>query len=298
MYKFLKVKPAFFVFMVLFIASGCTEHTYRERPQAVATIFPLYDIGRNIAGERVDMHMLLRPGASPHTFSLSPGDIKKISGASVIFAVGESLDEWSIQAAEAAGIEEVYKVSEGVNLRASAEDHSHGHNGDWDPHYWLSIENAEIIAENIYDKLSEKFPEDRGYFKENLEAYLEELEEADRKIRETLSEVQGRKLVVKHDAWGYFAEEYGLEIAGFFSSSSAHETTQRHMKSLYENVRKEGVKAVFYEPQFSVETVEQFAGDLGLELFMIDPLGGHEERDSYINMMLYNAEKISRGLNQ
>ena len=137
-----------------------------------ATIFPLYDITKNIAGDKAVVELIAPPGASPHTFEVTAEQVKKLQGTKTIFAIGHGLDEWTAQITSSIPNAQTLVVSDKIPLHESdEEDSEHGH-GDINPHYWLSITNAKIISSNILEELIVLDPENIIYYQNNYSISL------------------------------------------------------------------------------------------------------------------------------
>lgn len=290
------------------------------------TIFPLADIASNIGGEEVEVVNILEPGASPHTFEAKPSDIRRLQDAEVLFSIGHGLDTWTGDLVRSVEGMQVVTVDEGISLQPfmfeeghdehggheeeeeheeghhdehdeDGHEHEHDHEGN-DPHYWLSVQNAGVIAQNIAQVLSEIDPANKQVYEDNLEDYQEQLEALRQELSGQLSKLPDHELLVFHDSWSYFAREYNLEIAGVFEPSPGKEPTPQYLKELNDAAKMHGIKAVFTEPQLASSAVEPFVQDLGLGIYTLDPLGGLNERDSYLNLMRYNAQTIHNALTQ
>lgn len=276
----------------------------QKREAVAVTIFPLYDIVRNIVPDDVEVILLLPPGTSPHTFEPSPSTIRDLERSKVLFAAGYGLDDWTADLAAASGTPVVSSYS-GLKLREYAEegDEEHGHEEEHedgghhhegtDPHYWLSMENAIAMTATITVELTAYFPESADEIRAHHNSILGRLRSADYQIRQRLENIENRKMVTLHDAWYYFAEEYGLEIVATFEPTAGQEPTPQYLAELGRAIEQAGVKTVYSEPQLSSEALESFIRDNGLGLAVLDPLGGTDDRQSYIEMMLYNARTIA-----
>ncbi len=282
------------------------NHTQSSKLKVATTIFPLYDITKNIAGDNVIVVNVLPAGASPHTFSPKPLQIKQISGARVIFLVGH-IDEWATQIAEALGDAEIYAVDKNIKLMPLKYHHEHHQDKheheehkheeyEMDPHYWLSLANARIIAKNITQKLASLDPDHKNIYFNNLESYLLKIDQTQKKASEMLKNISNRKMIVFHESWNYFARDFNLEIVGVFTPAPGREPDPAYLKALYDTAQENNIKAVFSEPQLSSESIKPFVEDLGLDLYIIDPLGGSGENTSYLKTILSNAQVIHKAL--
>lgn len=254
-----------------------------------ATIFPIYDLTRVIAGDAADVELLLPPGASEHTFEPTPSTIRQLQGASVVYAIDHGIDGWLDGIIESVDAEKVI-VDKGITIRESVDPDE----GETDPHYWLSIPNSKIMARTITDDLSIRYPEHAGTFESNLSQLLLDLDAADAEIRASFELIENKNIITLHDAWYYFAEEYGLTIVGTFEPSPGREPTPQYLIALMNAIEDSGSTALYSEPQLPITGLKSFADDNGLTIAELDPVGGVEGRDSYIELMKYNAEIIAQ----
>jgi len=275
--------------IIFWPGSAAPDASEPGRPKVGATIFPLYDIVRNVAGADADVVLLTPPAASPHTFEPRPSELRSVKGAGAIYAVGHGLDDWVAGLGEAAGVETVI-VDRGINLLRSPDADAE-HDGR-DPHYWLDPANAALIAANVTDDLGRRFPASAAAFRRNLEAYLGELDETDGRIRDLLADLPNRDIVTLHDAWYYFARAYDLNIVGSFEPTAGREPTPQYLAALQRAVTVAQSRTLYAEPQLSTQSLAAFTGDNGLTIVIIDPVGGGAGRGSYVELMLYNARII------
>ena len=271
-----------FIFAIFWIAPRNSVPS--ARPRVTVTIFPLYDIVRNIAGSFADVTLILPPGAEPHSFEPSPSVVRKVSSSAVVYAIGHGLDDWIDPISKTADVPKTI-VDSGILLRENS-----------DPHYWLTIPNAILIVDTVAADLGRRFPGEDQYFKDNAAAYRARLEKLDDKIRPMLAGATNRRIVTFHDAWYYFADAYGLEIVGTFEPTPGREPTPRALGELRKTIVHNQVHTVFAEPLFSDAAIEAFARDQGLAIAKIDDLGGTPGRESYEELMLSNAKIIAESL--
>ena len=298
------------------------------------TIFPVYDIVRQIAGDKADVSLLLSPGESPHTFNMTPSVQRAISESAIVFGIGEGLDEWIVDS------DNYFVLTSGVELRGWPDEdghddhddhdddkhkddddhddhdddkkhdddddhddhdddddheghdhHGHDHSGA-DPHYWLSPLNGIQMANNVAAELKRLDPENAAYYDANLAAFTEELEALHAELVELAEEVHNDAFITLHDAWYYFAATFDLNLVGSFEPAAAEEPSPRYLKKLADTVEEHDVHAIFSEPQLSTSSLEGFASDYGLEIAVLDPLGGIDTRDSYQGLLRYNIETL------
>jgi zinc transport system substrate-binding protein len=262
-----------------------------------ATIFPLADIIRNITGEAAQVMQILPAGASPHTFDLTPGKVRELQQARLIFKIGV-IDDWIDSVAESAPGAEIVSLHGHIALKPFHDDgHQHGwtktaRSLDFDPHYWLDAGNGAIIAQNICARLSALDPVHAALYSENSRRYQDELLRLDAELKKACAALKNRKLIVFHDGWRYFAAAYGLEIIAVFQPAPGREPAPRDLQKLYALARSNKIKVVFSEPQLPTESLEPLLADLGLRLGILDPLGGAVAGDSYIGLLRRNVRSI------
>lgn len=157
--------------------------------KVAATIFPVYDIARQVAGPVAQVVLVLSPGASPHTFEPTPAGVRALAGASVLFVVGHGLDAWAARLAHGAGVSRLIQVDAGIALRRVA--------GAVDPHYWLSAPNAKVIAGVVAAELERLAPDRRQEIQRSLAAYRARLDAADAQVRRLLADLPSRRIATK-----------------------------------------------------------------------------------------------------
>jgi len=274
--------------------------------KVAATIFPLYDLVRQVAGPTVEVVLLVPPGASEHTFAVKPGTVRAIAGSAVIFAIGHGLDDWVARLAREAGVRRIVVPDTGIPLRRGyREQHGHGHTRSRatsqyavDPHYWLAIPHAMRMVQSIADTLGQLDPPRQADYQQRAAAYLEQLRSAEAAIRRLLTDLPRRDIATFHRAFDYFAEAYGLHVVAVFTPAPGREPGPRYVEAFQRQVRAHRLRVVFIEPQMSEAALSGIAQDLGITLRQLDPLGGMPGVESYIAMMQFNAAQIAAALRE
>jgi len=257
----------------------------QSRPKVAATIFPLYDIVREVGGAVVDVVLVLPPGASPHTFEPTPGGVRSLDGADLLFMIGHGLDDWAARMARGAGVRRTVTVDCGIALRREG--------GSADPHYWLSIINAQAIAGTVADEIERLAPDRSTEIQRALADYLARLGATDGEIRRVLAGLPSRRIATFHEAFGYFADAYGLEVVATFEPFPGKEPGPRYVQEFQRTVRRTGLRVLFAEPQLALAPLRPIARDLGVTFGVLDPLGGVPGRQSYIDLMLFDARQVA-----
>ncbi len=279
--------------VVLFALSG-NKSPKSDKITYAATIFPVYDLAREIAGDRAEVRLILPQGASPHTFEITPQVASRVASSRVVFKIG-IVDDWI----DSVSGNKLYKVDKDIpfqkfEIKAFGEEAGSEGTG-YDPHYWTIPSNAQIMARNIYDRMVETDPEGRNTYTANYKKLDGDLASLDNEIKQELQPFAGESLITFHDAWGYFASRYDLKIAAVLLSSPGKEITPGNIKAVGDAANYAHAKAVFYEPEFSRDVVDSFAKDYYLKTGILDAEGGMPG-DTYINLMRRNVISIKDAL--
>lgn len=304
--RFLALGVILFIFGLLFFSRSLFnnpkpqgDNNQPTKIQVAATIFPLYDIIRQVGQDRVEAVLILPPGASPHTFDPSPSDLRLISNSDLIFKIGAGSDDWASRliADNKNNKEEVSKLvdlSSFLSLESvlNYEDEADHDHGDLDPHYWLDPIFAQEMAKIIALELARLDPSSSDYYLTNAENFRLQLEEKMIFWHKRLSNLPLRKIAVFHDAWYYFSRQFNLEIAASFEVFPGKTPSPQYLLDLQTKINDAGVKTLFIEPQLSSEAAQVLADDLGINVGILDPIGGLDNRDSYIKLIDYNIETI------
>lgn len=268
--------------------------------QVSASIFPVYDITRQIAGDAVEVKQILPPGASPHSFEPSPSQAKSLAGSNAVFIIGHGLDSWAEQMAAGVEVPTVISLDKNIALMdATEDDHADEEVGSvvdlevgQDPHYWLSVPNAILMAAQVRDELSQLYPDQAEYFTKNYQEYESELQALNQEVNDGLTAAGSPQIATFHSAWNYFAQDHPVTIVATFEEFPGQEPSAAYLAEFQTELREHQVKAIFSEPQFSTQALEPLAQDSGVSLGVLDPVGGVEGRQSYTDLMRYNVKQI------
>ena len=274
--------------------------------KVAATIFPLYDLVRQVAGPAVEVVLLVPPGASPHTFTVKPGTARALTGCIAVFTIGHGLDDWATRLAQEAGVKRTIVTDAGITLRRGYSEHHRAGQAQSqtathdavDPHYWLSIPNAILMVQFIAEIFAQLDPAAQADYQQRAVAYQEQLRSTDGEIRRLLADLPRRDSATFHMAFAYFAEAYGLKVVAVFESVAGKEPGPRYVEAFQRQVRAHKLRTVFVEPQLSETALRGLSQDLGITLQKLDPEGGVQGVENYIALMQYNAAQIAAALRE
>jgi zinc transport system substrate-binding protein len=254
------------IFAVLVAAiaiSGCGEvDSGPRRPVVVVSVLPQAYFVEQIAGDLVDVEVMIPPGASPSSYEPTIGQLRAMANASLYVKVGHANFPF-----EVAWLDKLLAESGDLAVVDCAGDLLESND---DPHVWLSLGCVRALAPKIASALAGLLPEHRPRLEANLEEFLRHVDQLDAEIRSLLGPYAGRKILVFHPAWSYFTRRYGLQqiaIEREHKEPSSHELTE-----LIDEARLEGFSVVFVQPQFSQASADLIASELGAEVVVLDPL--------------------------
>ncbi len=288
------------------------------RFEVAADIVPMAFVCQAVGGDMVEIETLVPPGASPHSYELSTGQMRFLDGADVLVTVGLGLTPWAEdvfakvdgdglatvvagdviprQMLISAGTEHGGEDEEGHGESAEG-DESHGY---YDPHIWLDPELLAYVVEAVRDAFVEADAGGAPTYRENAERFLEELAILDGEIEAEIASLTDRKFIAFHSSWTYFARRYGMEQVGVIEERPGKEPSAREIAALVDTVKSREVKVVFAEPQFNPRAAEAVAEESGgeVKVAILDPLGDPEDpgADTYLEMMRNNVAVIVEAL--
>jgi ABC-type Zn uptake system ZnuABC Zn-binding protein ZnuA len=277
--------------------------------RAVATTTIVGDVVQNIAGDWIDLHILIPPGVDEHSFQYTPEDVARVADADVVFMNGAGLETFMKPLIENAGQHaKVISVSDGITLMQAAnftgektrvgEQPSPG----GDPHVWLDPNNTLVWTKNIAAALAGLDPQHAADYQANAKNYQQNLVELDRWIQQQVAQIPeaNRQLVTDHEIFTYFANRYGFKQIGALipSYSTAAEPSAKELAGIEDAIRQFGVKAIFVGNTVNPDLSKRVALDTGVTLVPIytGSLTAGAPAETYLDYMRYNVEAIVRGL--
>jgi len=262
----------------------------------VATTMQLQDFTRQVGGDRVEVTGILGTEAEPHEYQPTPEDADAISDAQVVVENGANLDEWLNDLLANAGSDaRRVTAAEGIELLPTEEEGFPG-----DPHVWHDPSGAKRMVDNIAAGLSAADPEGRAAYERNAEAYKDQLDAMAEQIREMFAPVppEERNLVTTHDAFGYFARAYDVDIVGSVlpTITTESEPSARQVRRLVEEIQREEVEVIFTEEAVDPQIERQVAQEAGAQVstsLYADVLGGEGSgAETFIDAELANARAM------
>lgn len=293
---------------IISLTTSCANNQNGEndgRLQVVATTTMLYDLVKNIGGDKINAIGLMSSGIDPHSYKPTARNITRLQTADIVVINGLHLEGKMAKAFENLGRIDKTVVSLEHALDKSKLIELEG--GIYDPHIWFDVSLWKDSACIIEKALSEKDSENSAIYAKNLENYLSELDELDTYIKERVESLDenSRVLVTAHDAFGYFSRAYGFEVKGIQGINTQAEAGTYDVDKLAQFIADKKIKAIFVESSVSSRTIEALKASvkaknhdvsIGGELYS-DTLGDEQsDTETYIKTYRKNIDTIVDGL--
>jgi len=262
-------------------AQPVTDNKKNDKLIVFVSILPQADFVRQLGGERVEVSVMMPPGANEHNYEPDTGQLKALSQANLYVKVGHLPfeDAWMERFVSTNRDMLVVDSSQSIEMIE--------HN----PHIWLSPRLVKAQAETISAALVQLDPENQDYYLQQKQVFLKELDKLDQEITATLSGVKGKSFLVYHPAWGYFARDYGLQEVAI--EEHGKEPGAREMSRIIDYAKKNQIKTIFDSSQHSTHSADAIAAELGARVVLLDPLAA-DYMDNIRKVAKTMAEELGR----
>ena len=284
-------------FVVFSSDSKQFEKTNESKLQVISSFYPLHEFSQNVGKEKVDAKLLVPVGIEPHDWEPTIKDVQKMQKSDLIIINGIGFENWVDKLYEMNYQGGVVDTSIGIikNMNEESSIHKESHDESGDPHIWLNPVFAKIQVRNIADAFSDLDPENRQYFQENAANYINELDLLDSKIRNELSGCN-HDFIAFHDAFSYFADEYGLTQHTVISSYEPHaEPTAKTLENVINKAKQLNLKIIFTEETADPKTSQVIANEIGGKILVLSPLEISGD-GTYISKMTENLNHLKEAL--
>ncbi len=282
--------------------------------RAVASFSVLADMVRQVGGDRVQVDVLVGPGADAHVHQPTPSQAKTVAQAQVLFSNGLGYEGWMARLLKSANYAGHHvTVSDGTAELAAANDHAPGHghatphqpthrSAPLDPHAWQSVPNAMVYVKNIAQGLCTADAAGCDSYQKNAAAYTEQLKALDAAVRAAWAPIapSQRKVITRHDAFGHYAKAYGVVFLAPQGLSTASEASAQGVAKLVRQIKRENVRALFVESLSNPRLIEQIGRETGItpagELYSdaLSATGG--PASTYVAMVRHNTAVLTRAI--
>lgn len=281
--------------LLLLPVQGCKREA-AERGEikftVVTSFYPVYIIAKNVTDgiEGVRLVNMTPPFTGClHDYSLTAGDMKNLDGAGILLLAGAGMESFMGTISERFPGLKTAELSKGIKLISGSK----GEN----PHVWLSVANAIVMTQNCVEAMSCADPSNAGSYRENASEYTVKLTALKKEMDAGMRKFKGREIITFHEAFPYFAEEYGLKIVNVIEREPGSEPSAKELAATVDIVKKAGIKALFAEPQYPTSAADTIAGETGAKVYMLDPaVTGDDSCDAYIKIMRKNLSVMETAL--
>jgi zinc transport system substrate-binding protein len=288
-----------FLLGFLFVGVGLAENkstTTPKKPIISVSILPQKFFVEQIAGDFLQVNVILPPGSSPEDFEPTPRQIQSVSNSTFYFYIGHL-------GFEKAWVKKVLEVSPGVTFVSCSkgidllddecthieESHAKSEMRGTDPHIWTSPENVKTISRTICGELTQAYPEKKALFEKNLGAFISRIDSLDNHIRLLLNDSIRTSFMIFHPALAYFARDYHLRQHTIEYDGKSPSTA--HMKKMVDLARKEKINTIFIQSQFETSKAEAIAKEIKAKVVPVNNLG-----ENWLSDMYDTAKKMKEAL--
>lgn len=251
------------------LIAGCAAPGQADngKMNVTVSILPEKFFVERIGGEHVSVNVMVGPGDSPHTYEPKPEQMAALSRSALYFAIGVEFEgAWIDKFISTNPQMKFVDLSEGID-KLPLVNHE---DEEMDPHIWTSPEIAKTIARRITEALSEIDVQNTDDYQSNLEQLLGEIGGLQNDIDKDLREIENRKFLVFHPAWGYFAQEFNMEEIAIEVGGT--EPSASELSAIIKTALSENIRVVFAQPEFSTQIADYIASEINGEVVLITPL--------------------------
>jgi zinc/manganese transport system substrate-binding protein len=281
------------------IAAAASPRWARAQPahrlRVVASFSILADIVHNVGGEHIELSMLVGPDADAHVFEPTPAHAKQLAAADLVVINGLGFEGWLGRLVRASGYKgPVVVATAGIVPRRMGKEP--------DPHTWQDLAHARRCVNNVRGALSTARPVYSADFERRAARYLERIDALDAELRKAFEAIpaQQRRVITPHDAFGYFGAAYGIQFFAPQGMSTDSQPSASAVARLVQQIRRQGVRAVFAENISDPRLVERIAREggaaVGGRLYSDALSAPGTEADTYLKLYAHNGLAIARAL--
>lgn len=287
-----------------------TDNRDSGKMKIISTVFPPYDLAKQIAGDNADISILLPPGSESHTYEPTAKEILEIQNCDIFLYIGGENEQWAekiISSNKSDSVKTVKLIDCVKTLEASdlhEEEHHEEHSHEADEHIWTSPKNEQLMLTAVYDAICEADPENKAVYTKNKDSYNEQLSELDKAYKEAIDNAKNKTIIIADKfPFRYLAEEYGLDCyAAFSSCSDESEPSAAAMTSLISKIKEQNIPVVYYLEFSSTKVADTLCSETGASSLMLHSCHNVSKEDlekgiSYVDLMKQNLENLKTALN-
>lgn len=307
-----KILPILMILLLVACVPAAEEEV--EGLHIVTASFPLYDFARELVGEDARVEILLPPGSEVHSYEITPGDIKKVTGSDLFLYIGGSSDTWINNMVDASELEEkqslrlmdvvdLYKEEESQSMVEEEDDHA-DHEEEYDEHIWLSFENSKRMVEAIAKAMGELDLEEKDNYIKRAREYNEKIEALEDEYLSMVSSAKRKEIIVgDRFPFLYLVKSLGISYDAAYPGCSAHvEENAQAIKGLIDRVEEEDIPVVFYIEMSRGTIADRIAEATGAKKRMLHSVQNVTKEEmqageGYLSLMEKNLAVLEEALN-
>ena len=281
-----------------------------QKLKIISTVFPPYDLARQIAGDNADISILLPPGSESHTYEPTAKEIIEIQNCDIFLYIGGENEQWAekIISSNKSDSVKTVKLIDCVKTLEEAElheeEHEEEHSHETDEHIWTSPKNEQLMLTAVDDAICEADPENKAVYTKNKDSYNGQLSELDKAYKEAVGNANNKTIIMADKfPFRYLAEEYGLDFyAAFSSCSDESEPSAATMTSLISKIKELKIPVVYYLEFSSTKVADTLCSETGASSLMLHSCHNVSKEDlekgiTYVDLMKQNLENLKTALN-
>jgi zinc/manganese transport system substrate-binding protein len=286
-------------YLILILTIVTSLQVYAEI-KVVATTTTIANLVEVIGGNKVSVDYLCRGDQDPHFLEVLPSYMLKLRNADIVFKIGLDLEKWLPQLIDGSRNDklELIDLSKDISKKEVPTAKVDASQGDvhpyGNPHYWLDPENAKIMAEEIYNALTDFSSQDADYFKKNLDNFNKEIDSNMKNWTSKLSGLKQKNIITFHKSWVYFENRFGLNVVGNVEPKPGIPPTPSHDADLIQLIKKDKIKIILMENYYSDSAPNHISESTGIKVVKVPvAVYGIEGVDSYIKLIDYIVNQVS-----
>jgi len=295
--------------IVLIFCFGCNnkEKDTVEKTKIVTSFYPMYIFTINLTNgiENVTVQNLTQQtGGCLHDYQLLPKDMVMLNDAALFVTNGAGMEPFMEKISEQIPDLLVVSASDGIKLMESEHHHhdedekeANHHEDEYNAHVWMSVPNAIIQVENISKALKKTLPDNADKIESNKQEYIKRLTSLDKQITDDLKNHDGTPILTFHEAYDYFAAEYGLLIMGSIETDHGEEPSAKEITQFSATIKEFKIPALFVDPEYKGTSANILSSETGIKVYTLNPItSGNDSRTAYEDIMKSNLAVLKEAL--
>jgi len=265
--------PVFII--ALFLSNACVNNNQKNsnKPTVTVSIIPQKFFVNKIAGDFLNVNVMVPPGQSPATYEPTPLQMRQLSKSKIYFRIGYIAFEnaWIDKLASINSQMKIINTAEGTELLSDENHHnSDNKNQGYNPHIWLLPSSVKKQATIIFNTLAKEYPEHKSEMQQNLQVFLQQCDSVQTELDKKFKPLSGTSFIVYHPVWSYLAKEYNLHQVAI--EQHGKEAAADKLKKIIDFAKQNNIKTVFVQKEFNGTQAETIAKEIGGKVTVLNPL--------------------------